>query len=49
MIMKQVKGLDPNDNTDRNGDKNGNGYTNLEDYINGLITFDSGSSQAGIF
>lgn len=35
------KGLDPNDDTDRNGDANGNGYTNLEDYINGLITFES--------
>lgn len=29
-------GLNPGDETDRNGDLNGNGYTNLEDYINGL-------------
>ena len=30
-------GLDKNDPADRNGDKNGNGYTNLEDYLNGLV------------
>lgn len=29
--------LDKNDPADRNEDKNGNGYTNLEDYLNGLI------------
>lgn len=29
-------GLDPNDPEDRNGDSNGNGYTNLEDYLNEL-------------
>jgi hypothetical protein len=29
-------GLDPSDPTDRNGDLNGDGYTNLEDYINSL-------------
>ncbi|MBN1414646.1 MAG: T9SS type A sorting domain-containing protein [Bacteroidales bacterium] len=34
------EGLNPNDDTDRNGDKNGNGYTNLEDYINGLVVFE---------
>ena len=30
-------GLNPNDPKDRNGDKNKNGYTNLEDYINSLV------------
>jgi len=30
-------GLDKNDPADRNGDLNGNGYTNLEDYLNGLV------------
>jgi hypothetical protein len=29
-------GLDKNDAADRNGDKNGNGYTDLEDYLNNL-------------
>ena len=31
-------GLDPDDPGDRNLDRNGDGYTNLEEYINGLIT-----------
>jgi pectate lyase len=31
------RGLDKNDPADRNGDLNGNGYTNLEDYLNGLV------------
>ncbi len=30
-------GLDPNDVTDGNGDLDGDGYTNLESYLNGLI------------
>jgi hypothetical protein len=30
-------GLDKNDAADRNGDLNGNGYTNLEDYLNSLV------------
>lgn len=30
-------GLDKNDPADRNGDISGNGYTNLEDYLNGLV------------
>jgi pectate lyase len=33
---EDAEGLDKNDPEDRNGDKNGNGYTNLEDYLNGL-------------
>lgn len=30
-------GLDKNNPDDRNGDITGNGYTNLEDYLNGLV------------
>lgn len=30
-------GLDKSDPADRNGDLNGNGYTNLEDYLNSLV------------
>lgn len=29
-------GLDPHDPTDRNGDRNGDGWTNLEEYVNSL-------------
>ena len=28
--------LNPNDAADRNGDANGDGYTNLEEYLNSL-------------
>jgi hypothetical protein len=42
-------GLNPNDPADRNGDLNGNGYTNLEDYINGMITFDMKFPKPGFF
>jgi pectate lyase len=31
-----VHGLNPNNASDRNGDFNGNGYTNVEDYLNEL-------------
>lgn len=31
-------GLDPNNAEDRNGDYNGNGYTNVEKYINSITT-----------
>jgi hypothetical protein len=31
------RGLNPNDPEDRNGDDNGNGYTNLEEYLNELV------------
>ena len=30
-------GLDPNDPNDRNGDRNGDGFTNLEEYLNSLV------------
>lgn len=30
-------GLSISDYTDRNGDLNGNGYINLEDYLNNLV------------
>ncbi|WP_187262049.1 pectate lyase [Pontibacter beigongshangensis] len=30
-------GLNPNNPSDRNGDLNGNGYTNLEEYLNGTV------------
>ncbi|MBN2274921.1 MAG: T9SS type A sorting domain-containing protein [Bacteroidales bacterium] len=41
--------LNPNDDSDRNGDANGNGYTNLEDYINGLITYERPFPKPGFF
>ncbi|GAB4378754.1 MAG: pectate lyase [Calditrichia bacterium] len=31
-------GLNPADPADRNGDPDGNGYTNLEEYLNGLVS-----------
>jgi pectate lyase len=31
------RGLDPQDPADRNGDRDGDGYTNLEDYLNELV------------
>jgi hypothetical protein len=31
--------LDPNDLTDGSADRDNDGYTNLEDYLNGLVTF----------
>jgi hypothetical protein len=37
---EQIHGLDPSDPSDRNGDSNGDGYTNLEDYINSLCVQD---------
>lgn len=32
-----AEGLDPRDAADRNGDADGDGYTNLEEYLNGLV------------
>lgn len=34
---ERAHGLDPDDPEDRNGDLNGNGYTNVEDYLNELV------------
>jgi hypothetical protein len=31
-------GLDSNDTDDRNGDHDRDGYTNLEEYLNSLVT-----------
>lgn len=33
---EQANGLNPNDSSDGNGDRNGDGYTHLEDYLNEL-------------
>jgi pectate lyase len=33
---ERASGLDPNDDSDRNGDPDGDGWTNLEEYINSL-------------
>jgi len=33
-------GLNPNDPADRNGDRNGDGYTNLEEYLDEVITME---------
>jgi hypothetical protein len=39
-------GLDPGDASDRNGDADGDGYTNLEEFLNDLVihTFPAGSA-----
>ena len=34
---EKAHGLDPEDPADRNGDMDGDGYTNLEEYINSLV------------
>ena len=36
--MGDCKGLNPNDPSDANLDCNGDGYTNIEKYINGIDT-----------
>ena len=33
---EKAHGLDPHDPADRNGDRDGDGYTNLEEYLNSL-------------
>ena len=35
---EQANGLNPNDASDANGDCTGDGYTNIEKYINGIPT-----------
>ena len=34
---EQARGLDPTDAADRNGDDDGDGYTNLEEYLSSLV------------
>lgn len=34
---ESANGLDPNDPSDRNGDADNDGYTNLEEYLNGIV------------
>jgi hypothetical protein len=34
---EQAQGLSPTDPADRNGDLDGDGYTNLEEYLNSLV------------
>jgi hypothetical protein len=34
---ERAMGLDPNSPADRNADRNGDGYTNLEEYLNSLV------------
>ena len=41
---EKKRGLDPTDASDAARDRDGDGYTNVEEYINGLVTF--GASQA---
>ncbi len=42
-------GLNPNDPSDRNGDQDHDGYTNLEEYINGIVSGDdSNSGEAAV-
>lgn len=36
-LWELARGLNPEDASDRNGDSNGNGYTDLEDYLNELV------------
>jgi hypothetical protein len=33
---EKAHGLNPNNSADRNADRNGDGYTNLEEYLNSL-------------
>ena len=35
---EKAQGLNPQDGSDGNQDSNGDGYTNLEDYLNGILT-----------
>ncbi|MDF2659676.1 MAG: hypothetical protein K0Q94_2467 [Paenibacillus sp.] len=42
-IWEIARGLNPNSATDRNGDDDSDGYTNLEEYINGIVSTGSAS------
>lgn len=37
-VWESPRGLNPNQPADRNGDRDGDGYTNLEEYLNWLVT-----------
>jgi hypothetical protein len=39
---EQTHGLNPDDPADRNGDRDGDGYTNLEEYLNSLCPVSAG-------
>ncbi|MDF2657612.1 MAG: hypothetical protein K0Q94_403 [Paenibacillus sp.] len=43
-----LHGLDPNHPSDRNGDMNNDGYTNLEQYLNGIMGNGSNNPQVSI-
>lgn len=38
---EKQNGLNPKDPGDRNGDKNHDGFTNLEEYLNNLVELDT--------
>lgn len=42
---EKTHGLNPNDAADGTKDRDGDGYTNVEEYINGLVTFDLSKNQ----
>jgi pectate lyase len=42
---EMAQGLNPNDSSDGNKDRNGDGYTNIEEYINGFLTTGSNAGN----
>lgn len=40
-LWEKARGLNPNDSEDGNADQNGDGYTNVEEYLNELISTDA--------
>ena len=47
-VWERAHGLDPDDPSDANGDRNGNGYTNIEDFINHDAPWTGGLNPAGL-
>jgi len=43
---EKARGLNPNDASDGSTDRNGDGYSNVEEYINGLVV--SAASQTAL-
>src|SRR5690606_38467960 len=43
-----AQGLNPNDPSDRNGDLNNDGYTNLENYLNSIVTTGSDNPEINL-